>query len=711
MFVRYEYIMNQKFIVTGMSCAACSARVEKAVAPLSNEVNVNLLAGTMTADYDCDTKDIINAVKKAGYGCKIFKLKKSDNAEEIKNMKTRVILSVIFLIFLMYLSMAHMLGYSLPWILGEHIPNAIGQLIFLIPIMIVNYKFFTNGFASLFKLSPNMDSLVAIGSGASFIYSMISLILFDEGHLYFESAGMILALITVGKYLETISKGKTKDAINSLIDLVPEKAIILKDNIETEIESSMISKNDLVVVKPGMRIAVDGIIVKGSGSIDQSAVTGESVPVDLTVNDKVISGTVNKNGTFIFKATAVGDESTLSRIIALVEEASSSKAPAQRLADKIASIFVPVVIVIAVIAFAVWLILGKGFEFAFSIGVSVLVISCPCALGLATPCAIMIGTGKGAENGILFKDATALENLGKCSTIVFDKTGTITQGEMFVTDVTDNADLDIIYSIENISDHPLSAAICNYCKNKNAKLIPVESSEYIIGQGIIATINGKTYKAGNSKLTGFTDNEYSYSGKTAIMFTCNDEYLCTVAVADKIKDDAKDAIESIKLDTIMITGDNEITAYAITQQVGIKNFIASAMPDDKEKKIKELIDKGKTVAMIGDGINDSPALTRADVGIAIGAGSDIAIESADVVLVSDKLTDVSKAIRLSKKTLKNIRENLFWAFFYNCLGIPLAAGIFYGIFGWTLNPMIAAACMSLSSVTVVCNALRLRHFK
>lgn len=703
--------MNQKFTVTGMSCAACSARVEKAVAPLSNEVNVNLLAGTMTADYNCDTKDIIAAVKKAGYGCEVFKLKKADSAHEIKEMKKRVILSVIFLVFLMYFSMAHMLDYSLPWILGEHIPNAVAQLIFLIPIMIVNYKFFTNGFKSLIMLNPDMDSLVAIGSGASFIYSMISLIFFDEGHLYFESAGMILALITVGKYLETISKGKTKDAINALIDLVPEKAIVLKNNVETEIESAMISKGDLVVVKPGMRIAVDGVIVKGSGSIDQSAVTGESVPVDLTVNDKVISGTVNKNGTFIFKATAVGDESTLSRIIALVEEASSSKAPAQRLADKIASVFVPVVIVIAIIAFAVWLIIGKGFEFAFSIGVSVLVISCPCALGLATPCAIMIGTGKGAENGILFKDAAALENLGKCNTVVFDKTGTITQGEMFVTDVTDNADLNIIYSIENISEHPLSAAICNYCKEKGARLLPVESSEYIIGQGIVATINGKTYKAGNSKLTGFTDNEYSYSGKTAILFTCNDEYLCTVAVADKIKEDAKKAIESIHLDTIMITGDNEITAYAITQQVGIKNFIASAMPDDKEKKIKELIDSGKTVAMIGDGINDSPALTRADVGIAIGAGSDIAIESADVVLVSDKLTDVSKAIRLSKKTLKNIRENLFWAFFYNCLGIPLAAGVFYGIFGWTLNPMIAAACMSLSSVTVVCNALRLRHFK
>lgn len=703
--------MNQKFIVTGMSCAACSARVEKAVAPLADNVNVNLLAGTMTADYNCDTNDIINAVKKEGYGCELFKIKKEDNSQEIKAMKIRVIISVILLIPLMYLSMAHMIGYSLPWILGEHIPNGIGQLIFLIPILIVNYQFFTKGFSALFKLNPNMDSLIAIGSGASLIYSIISLIFFDNGHLYFESSGMILALITVGKYLETISKGKTKDAINSLIDLVPEKSIILKDDIETEIDSSLIQKDDVVVIKPGMRIPVDGVIVNGCGSVDQSAVTGESVPVDLSEGDKVISGTINKNGNFYFKATAVGDESTLSRIISLVEEASSSKAPAQRLADKIASVFVPVVIAIAVIAFAAWLIIGKGFEFAFSIGVSVLVISCPCALGLATPCAIMIGTGKGAENGILFKDATALENLGKCNTVVFDKTGTITQGEMFVTDVTDSANLDIIYTVENVSDHPISAAICNYCKENGAKLLEIENSEYIIGKGIIAVIHGKTYKAGNVKLTGFSDNKFSYSGKTAITFSCDDEYFCTVAVADKIKNDAKQAISEINADTIMITGDNEITAYAITQQAGIKNFIASAMPEDKEHKIKELIDSGKTVAMIGDGINDSPALTRADVGIAIGAGSDIAIESADVVLVSDKLTDVAKAIRLSKKTLKNIRENLFWAFFYNCLGIPLAAGVFYGIFGWTLNPMIAAACMSLSSVTVVCNALRLRKFK
>ncbi len=703
--------MKQKFTVTGMSCAACSARVEKAVAPISKSVNVNLLAGTMTAEYDCDTDEIIQAVKKEGYGCELFRLQKSDNSEEIKLMKKRLIVSVIFLIPLMYLSMAHMIGYRLPWILGNHIPNAIGQLIFLIPILIVNKKFFTNGFSALFKLNPNMDSLVAVGSGASLIYSLISMLAFSNSHLYFESSGMILSLITVGKFLETLSKGKTKDAINSLIDLVPEKSIILKDNQETEIDSGLIQKDDLVVIKPGMRIAVDGIITKGSGSIDQSAVTGESIPVDLSVGDKVISGTVNVNGNFILRATQVGEESTLSRIIALVEEASSSKAPAQRLADKIAAIFVPLVIAIAIISFTVWMIIGKGFEFAFSIGVSVLVISCPCALGLATPCAIMIGTGKGAENGILFKDATALENLGKCNTVVFDKTGTITKGEMFVTDITDEKYLDIIYSLENISDHPISAAICKYCKENGAKLLEVNNSDYEIGKGIIAEIDGRVYKAGNEKLTGLADNEFSYSGKTPIILTCDDKYLCTVAVADKIKDDAKETIENINADTIMITGDNEVTAYAITQQAGIKNFIASALPEDKEKKIRDLIESGKTVAMIGDGINDSPALTRADVGIAIGAGSDIAIESADVVLVNDKLSDVAKAIRLSKKTLKNIRENLFWAFFYNCLGIPLAAGCFYGIFGWTLNPMIAAACMSLSSVTVVMNALRLRRFK
>ncbi len=703
--------MKQKFIVTGMSCAACSARVEKAVKPLAENVSVNLLAGTMLAEYDCDTQDIIDAVKKAGYGCEPFRLRKADNSDEIKEMKKRLILSAVFLVFLMYISMSHMLGYSLPWRLDEHRINGICQLILVIPILIINYRFFTSGFKSLFKLSPNMDSLIAVGSGASFIYSLVSLIFFEDQHFYFESAGMILTLITFGKLLETISKGKTKTAVNSLIDLVPEKSIILKNGEEQEIESALIQEGDEVVIKPGMRIAVDGEIISGAGSVDQSTVTGESVPVDLTVGDTVLSGTVNTNGNFVFRATQVGDESTLARIIALVEDASSSKAPAQRLADKIAAVFVPVVMLISLITFIVWLLIGKGFEFAFTTAISVLVISCPCALGLATPCAIMIGTGKGAENGILFKDATALENLGKCNTVVFDKTGTVTKGEMKVTDVTDESYLDIIYTVENVSQHPLSVALCNYCRKNGAKLLNIEKSEYVIGEGIIAAIDGRTYKAGNAKLTGFADNEFSFSGKTPIIFTCNDEYLCTVAVADTIKDDAKEAIAEISADTIMITGDNELTAYAITQEAGIKDFIAGALPDDKEKKIKELIDNGKIVAMVGDGINDSPALTRADVGIAIGAGSDIAIESADVVLVSNRLKDVSTAIRLSKKVLKNIRENLFWAFFYNCLGIPLAAGCFYAVLGWTLNPMIAAAAMSLSSVTVVTNALRLRRFK
>lgn len=694
-----------------MSCAACSARVEKAVAPLAKEVSVNLLSGTMTADYDCDTNDIINAVKKAGYGCELFTIKKEDNSKEIKEMQKRLIGSFICLAGLMYFSMSHMLGYSLPEFLSGHYVNAACQIIFLIPIIILNRRFFTSGFKALFKGNPNMDSLVAIGSAASAIYSLAAVFIYSSHDLYFESAGMILTLITLGKYLETKSKGKTKDAVNKLIDLTPENAVILKDGEESVVPSAMIAPDDTVVIKPGMRIPVDGVIISGSGSVDQSAITGESVPVDLGEGDKVISGTVNTNGNFTFRATQTGADTTLARIIALVEEASSTKAPAQRLADKIAAVFVPVVIAIAIITFAVWMILGKEFEFAFSNAIAVLVISCPCALGLATPVAIMVGTGKGAENGILFKNATALENLGKINTFVFDKTGTITHGKPVVTDISSDDFLDIAYTVENISDHPLSQAVCNYCKEKGAKLLTVESSQYIIGRGIVAVIDGDEYKAGNEAHTGFADNEFAFQGKTPIIFTKNGKYLGTIAVADTIKEDAKEALKKLPGDTIMITGDNEITAYAITQQAGIKKFIANAMPDEKESKIKELIESGKTVAMIGDGINDAPALTRADVGIAIGAGADIAIESADVVLTSDNLSDVATAVKLSKKTLTNIRENLFWAFFYNCLGIPLAAGCFYGLLGWTLNPMIAAACMSLSSVTVVLNALRLRHFK
>ncbi len=703
--------MKQKFSVTGMSCAACSARVEKAVAPIAKEVSVNLLAGTMTAEYDVSTEQIIDAVKKAGYGCEIFKLKKSDNRAELKEMKTRLIWSFVFLLPLMALSMSHMLGYTLSGFLADHKINGIGQIILLIPILILNRKFFTSGIKALIKLSPNMDSLVAVGSGASAIYSVVALFLYSAHELYFESAGMILTLITLGKFLETKSKGKTKEAVNKLIDLTPEKSTVLIDGREVEILSSEIEEGQTVVIKPGVRIPVDGVIISGSGDVDQSAVTGESMPVTLGGGDRVISGTVNKNGSFNFRAVEVGANTTLARIIELVETASSTKAPAQRLADKIASVFVPVVMAIALVTFAAWMLLGKGFEFAFTTGIAVLGISCPCALGLATPVAIMVATGKGAENGLLFKDAASLELLGRVDTFVFDKTGTVTEGTPKVTDVKGENFLDIAYTLENISEHPLSRAVCEYCEKNGAKLLDMKESEYVIGKGIIGNIGGDEYRAGNKALTGFEDLDFAKKGKTPIVFTKNGEHLGTIAVADVIREDAKEAMASIDAETIMLTGDNDITAAAIVSEVGIKQFIANAMPDEKEGKIKELMDGGKTVAMIGDGINDAPALTRADVGIAIGAGSDIAIESADVVLMSSRLTDVVKAVKLSRKTLKNIRENLFWAFFYNCLGIPLAAGVLFPITGWLLNPMVAAACMSFSSVTVVLNALRLRNFK
>lgn len=703
--------MIQKFIVSGMSCASCSANVENIVSELAHEVSVNLLSGTMSVRYSCDTQDIINAVKNAGYGCELFKIEKEDDKEKLLKMQKRVIWSFVFLVPLMYLSMAHMLPYSLPEILEKHYVNSALQFVFLLPIIVLNFNFFISGFKALFRLSPNMDSLIAIGAGASVVYSLAAIFLYDSHALYFESAGMILTLITLGKYLETKSKGKTKDAVNKLIDLAPEKGLILKDGEEIEVDAESIQIGDIVVVKPGMRIPVDGIVLDGSGDVDQSAVTGESIPITLSKGDRVISATINTNGNFTFRATEVGMETTFSRIIELVENASSSKAPAQRLADKISSVFVPTVIAIAVVTFIVWMFVQRDFEFAFSNAIAVLVISCPCALGLATPVAVMVATGKGAENNILFKNATSLENLGKVDTFVFDKTGTITTGTPVVTDSTVDEFLDIVYTLENISEHPLSKAISEYCRERGAQLLECEKSEYIIGKGITSVINGKTYKAGNEAHTGYGDNVYSFEGKTPIIFTENGKHLGIIAVADAIKSDAKTAIEKLGKNTIMLTGDNEITAYAITQQVGIKNFVAHLLPQNKEQHIADLIENGKIVAMIGDGINDAPALTRADVGIAIGAGSDIAIEAADVVLTSDKLSDVAAATRLSRKALKNIRENLFWAFFYNCLGIPLAAGLFYPLLGWTLNPMIAAAAMSFSSVTVVLNALRLRNFK
>ncbi len=695
-----------------MSCAVCSGRVEKAVAAVADSVSVNLLSGTMTAEYSCSTEEIISAVVDAGYGCEIFTIKRSDNSAEIREMKRRLIFSFVFLIPLMFVAMGHMLPIPMPQFLHNYRINGIIQIVLLIPILILNRKFFTVGFKALFTLSPNMDSLVAIGSAASAVYSIAALFLYSAHSLYFESSGMILTLITLGKFLETKSKGKTKEAVNKLIDLTPEKSTVLDgEGRETEIPSSEIREGQTVVIKPGTRIPVDGTVISGSGDVDQSAVTGESIPITVTEGDSVISGTVNKNGNFRFRATQVGAETTLARIIEMVETASSTKAPAQRMADRIAAVFVPTVMAIAVITFTVWMILGSGFEFAFTTGISVLVISCPCALGLATPVAIMVATGKGAENGLLFKDAAALETLGRSDTFVFDKTGTVTEGTPTVTEVKGEDITDIAYTLENISEHPLSRAVCDYCRERGGKLLETERGEYVIGRGIVAVINGDEYRAGNKALTGVDDEEFARRGMTPIFFTKNGKHIATFGVSDVIREGAKEAIELLDADTVMITGDNELTAAAVVKKVGIRDYIAGALPGDKADKIEELKTKGKTVAMIGDGINDAPALTVADVGIAVGAGSDIAIESADVVLMSSSLGDVVKAVRLSRATLRNIRENLFWAFFYNCLGIPVAAGVLYPLFGITLDPMIAAAAMSFSSVTVVLNALRLRKFK
>lgn len=695
-----------------MSCAVCSGRVEKAVAAVADSVSVNLLSGTMTAEYSCSTEEIIAAVVDAGYGCEIFTIKRSDNSAEIREMKRRLIFSFVFLIPLMFVAMGHMLPIPMPQFLHNYRINGIIQIVLLIPILILNRKFFTVGFKALFTLSPNMDSLVAIGSAASAVYSIVALFLYSAHSLYFESSGMILTLITLGKFLETKSKGKTKEAVNKLIDLTPEKSTVLDgEGRETEIPSSEIREGQTVVIKPGTRIPVDGTVISGSGDVDQSAVTGESIPITVTEGDSVISGTVNKNGNFRFRATQVGAETTLARIIEMVETASSTKAPTQRMADRIAAVFVPTVMAIAVITFTVWMILGSGFEFAFTTGISVLVISCPCALGLATPVAIMVATGKGAENGLLFKDAAALETLGRSDTFVFDKTGTVTEGTPTVTEVKGEDITDIAYTLENISEHPLSRAVCDYCRERGGKLLETERGEYVIGRGIVAVINGDEYRAGNKALTGVDDEEFARRGMTPIFFTKNGKHIATFGVSDVIREGAKEAIELLDADTVMITGDNELTAAEVVKKVGIRDYIAGALPGDKADKIEELKTKGKKVAMIGDGINDAPALTVADVGIAVGAGSDIAIESADVVLMSSSLGDVVKAVRLSRAALRNIRENLFWAFFYNCLGIPVAAGVLYPLFGITLDPMIAAAAMSFSSVTVVLNALRLRKFK
>ncbi len=760
---------SQKFTVTGMTCSACSASVEKAVNKLDGigAVSVNLLTNSMAVEYDNDIIDsgkIIDVVVGAGYGASVF-VKGSDKTsaekpvntadEQINGMKTRLIISIAFLIPLMYISMHHMFfewfGLPVPSFIKSAfhgaengIAFAFAQFLLLIPIVYVNRKYFQVGFKTLAKRSPNMDSLIAIGSSAAILYGIFAIfrIGYSLGHgnmaiaehylmdIYFESAGTILTLITLGKYLEARSKGKTSDAISKLMDLAPKTTIVVRDGQEVEIPVEEVVVGDLILISPGQSIPVDGVIVEGSSAVDQSALTGESIPVEKGVGDKVIAATINKNGFFKFKAEKVGDDTTLAKIIELVENASSSKAPIAKLADKISGVFVPVVIVIAIVSAITWLILGHSFEFSLSIGIAVLVISCPCALGLATPVAIMVGTGKGASNGILIKSAEALEVAHSINTVVLDKTGTITEGKPKITDIvttegiTEQHLLEIATSIEKPSEHPLADAIVERANEMNIKPKEVSDFNAISGRGIVATIDGKKYVAGNIALMNEhkidvgtlekASESFAENGKTPLYFAEDTRLLGVIAVADVVKPTSHDAIEQFKamgIDVVMLTGDNKRTAEAIRKQLNIDRVVAEVMPQDKEKEIRRIQEEGKKVAMVGDGINDAPALVRADVGIAIGAGTDIAIESADIVLMKSDLLDAVTAIQLSKATIRNIKQNLFWAFFYNTIGIPLAAGVFYSLLGWKLNPMFAAAAMSLSSVFVVTNALRLRFFK
>lgn len=755
--------MKQKFDVTGMSCASCSAHVEKSVSKVAGvqEVQVNLLTNSMTVVYDdsvTSSGEIVSAVEKAGYGaCPIQRqaslqaysslpVSREDPAlKEQKEMKRRLIISLVFLIPLFYLSMGHMMGLPIPWFFqGEEnaLAFAFTQLLLCLPIALVNRHYFTGGFAALWHRSPNMDSLIGIGSAAALVYGVWAIyqIGFGLGHgdlhlvheysmdLYFESAGMILTLITVGKYLESRAKGKTSQAITKLINLAPKTAVRLTDGVEQEIPLEMVQAGDILAVKPGQSIPTDGRVAEGLSAVDESAITGESIPVEKQPGDPVTGGSINQSGYLKIEATKVGGDTTLAQIIRLVEEASSSKAPISKLADRVSGVFVPIVISIAVLAIIVWLLVGEPFSFALSIGISVLVISCPCALGLATPTAIMVGTGKGAENGILIKSAEALEVAHSVSAVVLDKTGTITEGKPHVTDLVDVGRvpnlLQLAASLEKNSEHPLAAAIVAEAQKQNLSLLPVEDFVSEPGKGIRGRIKGKIYLAGNQKIIEENGVDIralerpaarlAEEGKTPMFFAQDGQAIGIIAAADIIKPTSAQAVAEWKamgIDVVMLTGDNERTAAAIQKQVGITRVVAQVMPQDKEKEVRAIQQSGKKVAMVGDGINDAPALTAADVGIAIGAGTDIAIESADIVLMKSDLMDAVTAIQLSKATLRNIKENLFWALFYNSLGIPLACGVFFFLLGWKLNPMFAAAAMSLSSVFVVSNALRLKFFR
>ena len=746
---------TEKFDITGMTCSACVSHVEKSVRKLDgvSDVNVNLLTNSMAVEFEDSTLSadkIIESVQDAGYDA-FVKTQTQDTeapkidyaAKEQNELKQRVIISFAFLIPLLYIAMGPMAGLPIPsfFIGGENaLIFAFTQFLLALPVYIVNSKFFTNGFRTLKQLSPTMDSLVAIGSGAALFYGIFAIyrISFGLGHgqtdvalkymhdLFFESGATILTLITLGKYFEARSKRKTSDALTKLIDSAPQTATVIRNGEEVEISVDDVRLDDLISIRPGQKVPVDGVVEEGFSSLDESAITGESIPIFKQKGDAIISASINKTGFFTFRATKVGKDTTLSQIIALLEDATASKAPISRMADRISRIFVPIVIAIAVVATIVWLILGHPLEFALSIGIAVLIISCPCALGLATPVAIMVGTGRGAENGILFKSAETLEMAGKIDTIVFDKTGTITEGNPKVTDIESLHYLDekemlrICASLEKYSEHPISKAILTRAEEEKLELYPVSYFENVPGKGISGKVNGEFYKVGNK---GFIDesmdtepvedflSQLLQEGKTTLFIADNQNILGVIGVADTIKPTSHEAIEMLKkmgLTTMMLTGDNERTAMAVQEKIGFDKVIAEVLPQDKDKVIQDLQNEGRKVAMVGDGINDAPALARADLGFAIGAGTDVAIESADVVLMKSDLLDVVKGLRLSKSTIKNIKQNLFWAFFYNVIGIPIAAGVFYSMLGWKLNPMIAALAMSLSSVTVVMNALRLR---
>lgn len=741
----------KQYNVTGMSCASCVARVEKAVNKVDGvtSCSVNLLTNSMSVDGDVKSSDVISAVEKAGYGASLkgnSSKENKSNDEPLKDtetpkLKKRLFSSLVFLLLLMYISMGHMMwGFPLPSILANnHIAMGLIQLLLTGIIMVINQKFFISGFKALIHRSPNMDTLVALGAGASFIYSVyalfamtnaqvnndMSLVMKYMDEFYFESAGMILTLITLGKMLESYSKGKTTNAIKGLMNLAPKKATILVDNVEKVVPIEEVKIGDIFVVKPGENIPVDGVVIEGESAVNESALTGESIPIDKTVGDNVSGATVNQSGFIKCKATKVGEDTTLSQIIKMVSDASATKAPIAKVADKVSGIFVPIVISIAVVTIIVWLLCGATFGNALVRGISVLVISCPCALGLATPVAIMVGNGVGAKNGILFKNATSLETTGKVSYVLLDKTGTITNGTPVVTDIipsenyTENDLLSYASSLESKSEHPLAKAVVQKAIDSNIKTLDTTDFKSLTGNGVSAKINGKTIVGGSvkhiSSITNIDENiikqadDLATKGKTPLLFVMDNQLLGIIAVADVVKSDSPKAIKELQnmgIKVVMVTGDNEKTAQAIAKESGVDEVIAGVLPDGKEKVVTQYKEKGM-VAMVGDGINDAPALTRADIGIAIGAGTDVAIDSADIVLMKSKLTDVSGAIRLSRGTLRNIHENLFWAFIYNVIGIPLAAGVWIPIFGWTLSPMFGAAAMSLSSFCVVTNALRL----